>query len=69
MREEVIQIFDDITSIAFEVKYRGMKGGGIKTVYEAKVMKGRGIKILLIKQILQKLPILLHKYKAIPLKI
>ena len=45
-----------------------MKGEGIKTVYEAKVMKGRGIKILLIKEILQKLPILLHKYKAVPLK-
>ena len=47
-----------------KAKYRAMKGGGIKTVFVARTMKGKGIKILPRKQMLQRLLVLLGQVKA-----
>ena len=45
-REEVIQLFEDYATIAFEARYRAMEGEEFKTLSKAKAMKKRGIKIL-----------------------
>ena len=50
MREIIIQSFDDYTMLAFEARY--------------KAIKGEGIKILRPKEMLQRLPIALAQLKA-----
>lgn len=51
-------------TISPKAKYRIMKEVGIKTEFLARTMKGKGVKMLPPKQILQKLPLLLAQVRA-----
>ena len=54
----VILLFGHYTTIDTKAKYRPIKSQGIKTASETRAMKEKGIKILPLKQALQRLLIL-----------